>query len=61
MKLEEPIKIYENSSAILIAKNDNFSKNSKHIINENYVNKTINIIKIDLEEHIANILTKSLD
>ena len=48
VKLETPIKLYEdNSGAVAIAKYGNFTKNSKHIevqyhyINENYENGII--------------------
>jgi hypothetical protein len=67
IKLSKPIKIYEdNSGALTIAKNGNFSKNSKHIevhyhyVNENYLNKIIDIVKVDSENNVADILTKSL-
>ena len=45
----------------------NFTKNSKHIevqyhyINENVNNGHIEVFKIDSENNIADILTKSLD
>ncbi len=64
----KPIKIYEdNSGALLIAKYGNFTKNSKHIevqyhyINENYEKGNIDIIKIESENNVADIFTKSLD
>lgn len=67
MKIDAPIKIYEdNSGAVSIAKFGNFTKNSKHIeiqyhyINENYTNKIIDIIKIKSEQNLADILTKAL-
>lgn len=63
----KPVKMYEdNSGALIIAKCGNFSKNSKHIkvqyhyVNENYVKGRIDIIKIESENNIADIFTKSL-
>ena len=68
IKLERPIKLYEdNSGAVAIAKYGNFTKNSKHIevqyhyINENYENGIIDIVKIDTSLNLADMLTKSLD
>jgi len=68
INLREPTKIYEdNSGALIIAKNGNFTKNSKHIevqyhyVNENYLSKIIDIIKIETNKNIADILTKALD
>lgn len=68
LKINEPIKIYQdNSGAVSIAKFGNFTKNSKHIevqyhyINENYEKGNIDIIKIESNNNLADILTKSLD
>ena len=68
IKLERPIKLYEdNSGAVAIAKYRNFTKNSKHIevqyhyINENYENGIIDIVKIDTSLNLTDMLTKSLD
>jgi len=68
INLREPAKVYEdNTGALIIAKNGNFTKNSKHIeiqyhyINENYLNKTLDIIKIETENNVPDILTKALD
>lgn len=68
VKVEKPIKIYEdNSSAIIIAKNGSMSKKSKHIeiqyhyVNENYKNGLIDIIKVNTEDNVADIFTKSLN
>lgn len=65
--IHKPVKIYEdNSGALIIAKYGNFSKNSRHIevqyhfVNENYVDGNIDIIKIETENNLADIFTKSL-
>ena len=65
--IDKPIRIYEdNSGAVAIGKFGNFTKNSKHIevqyhyVNENYENGNIDIVKIDSNNNIADILTKSL-
>jgi len=62
-----PINVYEdNSGAIAIAKFGNFTKNSKHIeVHYHFVHECveegmIGIIKIESENNIADILTKSL-
>lgn len=67
IKLKSPIRIYEdNSGAIQIAKNGNLTKNAKHIevhyhyVNEHYQNREIDIIKIESDENLADLLTKSL-
>ncbi|KAK9709792.1 hypothetical protein QE152_g26409 [Popillia japonica] len=67
LKIERPIKIYEdNSGALIIAKNGNFSKNSKyievqyHFVSENCNKGNIGVIKIKYENNIADILTKAL-
>ena len=67
IQILEPINIYEdNAGAIGIAKHGNFTKNSKyiethyHFVNENYVNKVIDVVKVDSEENVADILTKPL-
>lgn len=67
VECKEPINIYEdNSGAINIAKHGNFTKNSKHIeVHYHYVHEsvsegTINIVKVDSNENIADIFTKSL-
>jgi len=63
------INVYEdNSGAVAIAKFENFTKNSKHIeVHYNFVHEyveegscMIDIIKIESENNIADILTKSL-
>jgi len=68
INLREPTKVYEdNTGALIKAKNGNFTKNSKHIevqyhyVNENYLSKTIDIIKIETENNVGDILTKALD
>lgn len=65
--MESPIKIFEdNSGALSIAKYGNFTKNSKfievhyHFVNENYMKGVIDIVKIDTEQNLADIFTKSL-
>jgi len=62
-----PINIFEdNSEAVAIAKFGNFTKNSKHIefhyhfVHECVEEDVIDIIKIESENNIADILTKSL-
>lgn len=67
MNIKKPVKIYEdNSSALIIAKHGNFTKNSKHIevqyhfVNENYEKGNIEIVKIESENNIADIFTKAL-
>lgn len=67
IEINKPINMYEdNSGAISIAKFGNFTKNSKyiethyHFINENYLNGIIDVKKIDSNENIADIFTKSL-
>ena len=67
INIEKPIKIYEdNSDAIAISKFGNMTKNSKHIevqyyyINEYYKKDIINILKIESENNLADIFTKSL-
>lgn len=64
---KESIKMYEdNSGAVAIAKNGNFSKRAKHIevqyhlVHEYYVKQIIDIIKIGTDDNIADIFTKSL-
>lgn len=55
----------DNSGAINIAAYGNFTKNSKHIevhyhyVHESIKEKIINIIKIDSNENVADIFTKS--
>ncbi len=68
LKLNKPINMYENNSgAVSIAKFGNFTKNSKHIgvqyhyVNENYAKGIIDIVKIDSEDNLADLLTKSLE
>lgn len=67
IEIEKPVKIFEdNSGALTIAKYGNFTRNSKHIevqyhyVNENYEKGIIDIIKVESENNIADILTKSL-
>jgi hypothetical protein len=67
IKIDKPTNVYEdNSGALNIAKCGNFTKNSKHIevqyhyVNESYINKIIDIVKIDTENNIADLFTKSL-
>jgi len=62
-----PINVYEdNSGAVAIAKFGNFTKNSEHIdVHYHFVHECvekgmIDIIKIESENNIADILTKSL-
>jgi len=62
-----PINVYEdNSGAVAIATFGNFTKNSKHIevhyhfVHEYVEEGMIDIIKIEYENNIADILTKSL-
>ena len=65
--IKEPVKIFEdNSGALTIAKYGNFTKNSKHIevqyhyVNENYEKGIIDLVKVESENNIADIFTKSL-
>jgi len=58
-----PVNVYEgNSEAVAIAKFGNFTKNSKHIeVHYHFVHEcveevTIDIIKIESENNIANII-----
>lgn len=67
IKFDAPIKIYEdNSGAVSIAKSGNLSKKSKYIevqyhdVYDKYEKGKIDIVKIDTEDNIADILTKSL-
>jgi len=67
VKIKKPINVYEdNSGAITIAKFGNFTKNSKyievhyHFVHECYEKGIIDIVKVDSENNIADILTKSL-
>ncbi|CAH2092423.1 unnamed protein product [Euphydryas editha] len=67
VKICNPVKIYEdNSGALSIAKYGNFTKNSKHIevnyyyVHESYKNGIIEIVKIDTNNNVADIFTKSL-
>lgn len=67
IEINVPIKIYEdNSGAVTIAKSGNLSKKSKYIevqyhdVYDNYEKGKIDIVKIDTEDNIADILTKSL-
>lgn len=67
LNMDKPIKIYEdNSGAVAIGKFGNLTKNSKHIevqyhyINENYEKDIIDIVKIDTNNNVADMLTKSL-
>lgn len=52
--------------ALTIARNGNFTKNSKHIeiqyhfVNEYYKDGALDIITIESEENLANLLTMSL-
>ena len=56
----------DNSGAITISQFGNLTKNSKyikvhfHFVNEYYENKEIDIIKVDLANNVADILTKAL-
>lgn len=66
VKFDSPIKMYEdNSGALTIAKFGNYTKNSKHIevqyhfVNQNYEKGIIDIIKVDSNNNIADLLTKS--
>lgn len=67
VELREPINVYEDNSGVIdIAKNGNFTKNSKHIeVHYHYVHecineKFINLIKISSDENVADIFTKAL-
>lgn len=67
IKIEKPIKIYEdNSGTILIAKFGNLTKRSKyieihyHFVNECYERREIDIVKVDTDENLADIFTKAL-
>ena len=67
INVNQPTKIYEdNSGAINIANNGNFTKNSKHIeihyhfVHENVRDGLINVCKIDSNENVADIFTKTL-
>lgn len=66
-KICKPIKIYEdNSGALAIANYGNFTKNSKHIevhyhfVHENVKQGSIEVVKIESENNIADIFTKVL-
>ena len=68
MKINKPIKIFEDESgAIVIAKFGNFTKNSKHIeiqfhyVNQHYQNEVTDIVKVESKENLFDILTKALD
>lgn len=65
--LEKPINIFEdNSGAINLAKYGSFTKNSKHIeVHYHYVHESIkenmiNVVKVNSDDNIADIFTKSL-
>ena len=67
ININEPIKVYEdNSGAINIANNGNFTKNSKHIeihyhfVHESVEEKLIDVCKIDTKKNVADIFTKAL-
>jgi len=67
VNVARPINVYENNSgAVAIAKFGNFTKNSKHIeVHYHFVHECveegmIDIIKIESENNIADVLTKSL-
>ncbi|XP_032457437.1 uncharacterized protein LOC100116824 isoform X3 [Nasonia vitripennis] len=67
IKCRKPVNIYEdNTGAINIATYGNFTKNSKHIevhyhfVHESVNEGKINIVKVDTNENIADIFTKSL-
>jgi len=67
IKIDNPIKIYEdNSGAIILAKHGKFAKNSKHIdvsyhfVDDLYRKGVITVVKINTEKQIADLLTKSL-
>lgn len=67
INVNKPIKIYEdNSGAINIANNGNFTKNSKHIeihyhfVHESVKEKLINVCKIDSNKNVADMFTKAL-
>jgi hypothetical protein len=67
VEISKPIKIYEdNSGALDIARHGNFTKNSKyievhyHFVNECYANRIIDIVKVDSNNNMADIFTKSL-
>lgn len=66
IKFENVFRVYEdNSGAIAIAKFGNIIKNSQHIEVQyhylNYENGIIDIVKINSENNLADMLTKSLD
>ena len=63
----EPIKVYEdNSGVISIAKYGNFTKNSKHVeihyhfVHEHVKEGLIDVVKINSNDNIADVFTKSL-
>lgn len=65
--VNDPIKIYEdNSGAIIIANNGNFTNKSKHIeihyhyVHESVKNNLIEVCKIDTNEKVADVFTKAL-
>lgn len=67
VKLRKPIEIYEdNSGAINIVIHGNYTKNSKHIaVHYHYVYEfikqgIIKVTKVDTNNNIADIFTKSL-
>jgi len=68
LECKKPTKVYEdNKGAVIIARNGNFTKNSKHIevqyhyVHENYLNRTIDVVKIKTDDNMADIFTKALD
>jgi hypothetical protein len=67
VQLVKPISVYEdNSGAIDIAENGNLTKNSKHIeVHYHYVHECvkegmIHIIKVNSDDNVADMFTKSL-
>jgi len=68
LECKEPTKVYEdNDGAVIIARNGNFTKKSKHIevqyhyVHENCLNGTIDVVKIKTENNMADIFTKALN
>jgi len=68
LECKEPTKVYEdNKGAVIIARNGNFTKNSKHIevqyhyVHENYLNGNTDVVEVKTENNIADIFTKALD
>lgn len=67
INMKNAVKIYEdNSGAVSLSVNGNFSKNSKHIdvsyhfVNDYYRKGLISVEKVSTDDQVADMLTKSL-